>query len=73
MKFKDLHKILISKGYYIVREAKHHIYSNGHYSIPVPHSKEIAVGTIRDIFKVLYPNNPKLANQQMRQELGKVA
>lgn len=73
VKFRALHAILMARGYMIVRESKHKIYSNGHYNIAVPHSKEIAIGTIRDIFKILYPNNIQLANKQMRQELGKAA
>lgn len=73
MKFRTLHSILLSKGYMIVRESKHHIYSNGHFTIPVPHTKEIAIGTLRDIFKILYPNNPGTANKQMRIEIGKAA
>lgn len=73
MKFKELHSMLMSKGYYIVRESKHHIYSNGARSIPVPHCKEVAIGTLRDIFKAIYPNNPGLANKEMRNILGKAA
>lgn len=73
MKFKTLHSILTAKGYFIIRESKHHIYSNGSRSIAVPHTKEVAIGTLRDIFKSIYPNNPSLANEQMRLELGKVA
>lgn len=73
VKFRALHAILMARGYMIVRESKHKIYSNGHYNIAVPHSKDIAIGTIRDIFKILYPNDIQLANKQMRQELGKAA
>lgn len=73
MRFKELHIFLMAKGYYIVRESKHHIYSNGSRSIPVPHCKEIAVGTLCDIFKAVYPNNPGLANKEMRNILGKAA
>lgn len=73
MKFKELHTILMSKGYYIVRESKHHIYSNGSRSIAVPHCKEVAIGTLRDIFKAIYPNDPGLANREMRNYLGKAS
>lgn len=73
MKFKQLHRILMARGYMIVRESKHHIYSNGSKTIAVPHTKEVAIGTLRDIFKVMYPNDFGLANEQMRMELGKVA
>lgn len=71
MKFKDLHRLLMSKNYFIVRESKHHIYSNGSRSIAIPHSKEIALGTLRDVFKALYPNDLGLANRMMRDALGK--
>lgn len=73
MKFKELHRLLLERGYLIVRESKHHIYSNGHHTIAVPHSKDIAVGTLRDVFKIMYPNDFGLANRQMRMALGKVA
>ena len=73
MKFKELHVLLMSRGYYIIRESKHHIYSNGHNTIAVPHAKDIAIGTLRDIFKIMYPNSFDTANKQMREALGKVA
>lgn len=73
MKFKDLHRLLNLRGYMIVRESKHHIYSNGHATIAVPHTKEVSVGTLRDIFKVIYPNDFGLANRMMREALGRAA
>lgn len=73
MKFKVLHKLLNQRGYFIVRESKHHIYSNGARNVIVPHHKIISDGTLRDIFKSLYPNNPQLANHQMRIALGEAA
>ena len=73
MKFKVLHAILMSKGYLIVRESKHHIYSNGARTIAVPHTKEVAIGTLRDIFKIMYPNDFGTANREMRNYLGKAA
>lgn len=73
MKFRTLHSILLSKGYNIVRENKHRIYSNGHYSLAVPHSNDISRGTLRDIFKILFPNDLEKANMEMRQALGKAA
>lgn len=74
MKLKTLHSILLSHGFSIIRESKHHIYGN-HYgvSIAIPHARDIAVGTLRDIFKQLYPNDFGLANKMMRQELGKAS
>ena len=73
MKFKDLHRLLMSRGYMIVRESKHHVYSNGHNTIAVPHTRVVSTGTLRDIFKMLYPNDFGLANRMMRDALGKVA
>lgn len=54
-----------------MRESKHHIYSNGSRSIAVPHCREVAIGTLRDIFKAIYPNDFGLANSQMRHYLNK--
>ena len=73
MKFKELHRYLNSRGYFIVRESKHHIYSNGHTSIAVPHTKLVSDGTLRDIFKAIYPNDFGLANKMMREALQKGA
>lgn len=73
MKFKDLHRLLNERGYFIVRESGHHIYSNGHGIIAVPHTKDVSIGTLRDVFKRLYPNDFGLANREMRNALGKVA
>jgi len=72
MKFKELHRILNSCGYFIIRESGHHIYSNGYRSIAVPHHRLISSGCLRDIFKQLYPNDFSLANKKMREHLGKV-
>ncbi len=72
MKFKELHRYLNQRGYVIVRESGHHIYSNGHSTIAVPHCGLIAPGTLRDIFKIIYPNDFGLANAEMRKALGKV-
>lgn len=73
MKFKELHRILMSCGYMIVRNSGHHIYSNGSRTIPVPHHKVISTGCLRDIFKLLYPNDLNTANYQMKKALGKVS
>lgn len=73
MKYRDLHRYLMARNYQIIRESGHHIYSNGHYSIAVPHCKEVAIGTLRDVFKQLYRNDINTANYQMRKALGKVA
>lgn len=73
MKFKMLHTILMSKGYFIVRESKHHIYSNGSRCIAVPHAKEIAIGTLRNIYKQMFPNSIDTANKAMKLDLGKAA
>ncbi len=72
MKFKDLHRYLNERGYFIIRESGHHIYSNGHSTIAVPHTKVVSTGTLRDIFKIIYPNDFGLANRMMRDLLGKV-
>lgn len=71
MKFKALHTILLSKGYMIVRESGHRIYNNGLRSIAVPRHKVISDGTLRDIFKAIYPNDFGLANRAMREALIK--
>ncbi len=71
MKFKELHRYLNQRGYFIVRESGHHIYSNGHQTIAIPHAKQIAPGTLRDVFKAIYPNDFGLANRMMREALGK--
>ena len=71
MKFKELHRYLNSRGYSIIRESGHHIYSNGVRSIAVPHHKVISDGTLRDIFKAIYPNDFGLANRMMRDALQK--
>ena len=70
MKFKDLHRYLNQRGYFIVRHSKHIIYSNNSRTLAVPHTKTISDGTLRDIFKIVYPNDPGLANRMMRQALG---
>lgn len=69
MKFKDLHRILLSKNYLIIRESGHRIYSNGSRTITVPRHKIISDGVLRDIFKLLYPNDFGLANRMMRDAL----
>lgn len=73
MKYRELHKLLSDRGFVIARSSKHIIYTNGSATIAVPHARSIAPGTLRDIFKILYPNDPGMANRQMRMELGKVA
>lgn len=74
MKYRVLHSILVSHGYNVSRMSKHIIYSNNKGgTIAVPHSRDIAVGTLRDIYKLLYPGNLGLANKQMRIALGAAA
>lgn len=69
MRFIELHRYLNDRGYYIIRESKHRIYSNGHSTIAVPHARQISDGTLRDIFKVIFPNDFGLANREMRNAL----
>lgn len=73
MKYRELHRLLQEYKFFIVRYNKHIIYSNGTTNVAVPHTKIIATGTLRDIFKILHPNDPGMANKQMRIQLGKVA
>ena len=69
MKAKQLDRYLYQLGYKEIRNNGHAIYSNGVYSIAVPNHRIIARGTLRDIFKLLYPGDPGLANEQMRKAL----
>ena len=71
MKYKVLIQVLSSHGFVLVRESKHHIYGNGTVTVAIPHTRDVAIGTLRDIFKVMYPNDFGLANKMMRNALGK--
>ena len=71
MKYKELHRYLNQRGYYIIRNSKHIIYSNGSRTLAVPHTTLISDGTLRDIFKIIYPNDFGLANREMRNALMK--
>lgn len=41
MKSKELHQILNTLGYHLVRNSKHQIFSDGIRSVSVPHQKDI--------------------------------
>lgn len=37
----DLESILNNNGYFLTKNSKHKIFSNGRHSIPVPHCREL--------------------------------
>lgn len=41
MKAKDLERILKDKGFYVTRQSKHIVWTNGKTTIAVPHQREI--------------------------------
>lgn len=70
MKRKDILSILTMNGFNLIRNGGHAIYSNGVKVVPVPYHKELALGTVRDIFKGIY-GEARLANKKMREWRGK--
>lgn len=70
MKHKAVIQILTMHGFNLIRNGGHAIYSNGAQSIAVPYHKEIALGTLRDIFKGIF-GEPGVANAKMREYRGK--
>ena len=74
MKYRELVQILALHGFTLMRESKHHIYGNSSgITIAIPHCREVAIGTLRDIFKLLYPESLGEANKAMRKALGRAS
>lgn len=51
MRVNELERILIKRGYCLIRCSKHKVWSNGTQSVAVPHAREINRNTAKGILK----------------------
>ena len=59
MKRRDLEKKLRELGWYLLRQGKHEIWTNGELTEPVPRHNEIDEYTARSILRKVAANPPK--------------